>query len=151
MDVGASFRVMGENNREVNFSAPGSLRDVPASEIFSGFWGAMRVGHRKLDPKWSTDWRPIYTYTKADYQPLKQGEVVQTQIELWPDTAVVKKGQRMRLDVQPTSGCGRRRLAYDPSYHARAENTIYTGPNHPSYLQLPVIPPAGTAVSRAER
>ena len=145
MDVVASFRVMDENNREVNFSDPGG------DEIFPGFWGPLRVGHRKLDPKWSTDWRPIYTYTKADYKPLQKGEVIETQVELWADTAVVKKGQRIRLDVQPSSGCGRARLFYDPRYHTGAENIIYTGPKHPSYLQLPVIPAAAAVTSSAAR
>jgi predicted acyl esterase len=148
MDVLASFRVMDENNREVNFSGPGA---GDRGQIFPGFWGAMRVGHRKLDPKWSTDWRPIYTYTKADYQPLRSGEIVQTQIELWPDTAVVRKGQRIRLDVQPHGSCGRTELAYDPSYHKRAENTVYTGPNHGSYLQIPLIPANGGLSARAAR
>jgi predicted acyl esterase len=144
MDVVTSFRVMDENNREVNFPSPNSeTMQVPSGQIFPGFWGAMRVGHRKLDPKWSTDWRPVYTYTKTDYQPLKKGEIVQTQVELWPDTALVKKGQRIRLDVQPHGSCGRLQLAYDASYHKGAENTIYSGPNHASYLQIPVIPPTG--------
>ena len=32
------------------------------------------------------------------------------------------------------------RHGYDAGYHQGASNTIYTGPEHPSYLQLPVIP-----------
>jgi predicted acyl esterase len=147
MDVFASFRVMDENNREVNFSDPGA---GASGQIYPGFWGPLRVGHRKLDPKWSTDWRPIYTYTKADYKPLQKGEIVQTQVELWPDTAVVRKGQRIRVDVQPSTGCGRQPLAYDPSYHTGAENTVYTGPNHVSYLQLPLIP-SNTTSARAAK
>jgi len=61
------------------------------------------------------------------------------EIELWPDTAVIKKGYRLRLDVQPYDGCGTERHSYDPSYHTGAENTIYAGPSHPSYLQPPVL------------
>jgi len=30
--------------------------------------------------------------------------------------------------------------AYDKSYHAGAMNRIYTGPEYPSYLQLPIVP-----------
>ena len=32
--------------------------------------------------------------------------------------------------------------AYDESYHAGATNTIHTGPDHPSYIQLPLVPMA---------
>lgn len=136
-DVVASFRVMDERNRMVNYAGAPGASDYPL------FWGVQRVGHRKLDPTWSTDWRPIYTYAKADYRPLTKGETVATEIELWANALEVKKGQRIRLDVQPTSACGRARLFYEPSYHTGAENTIYTGPKHPSYLQLPVIPIEG--------
>ena len=55
-------------------------------------------------------------------------------------TALIKKGQRIRLDVQPADGCSHgNRGAYDASYHKGASNTIYSGPSHQSYLQLPVI------------
>ena len=140
-DVHASFRVMDENNREVNYS--GRANNAPM------FWGPLQVGHRKLDPRWSTDWRPIYTYAKEDYKPLAKGEIVDTQVELWATALHVKAGHRLRLDVQPTSACGRRRLRYDPSYHVGAENTVYTGPDNLSYLQVPAIPTTPSADSTA--
>ena len=155
MDIIASFRVMEENNREVNFNEPGGSGGTrppdAVAEISPQFWGAQRVGHRKLDPSMSTDWRPIYTYTKADYKPMLKGEVIQAQVELWPSAVVVKKGQRIRLDVQPHGSCGRNRLAYDVSYHREAENTIYTGPNHASYLQIPVIPVTGPTAATSRK
>jgi hypothetical protein len=52
------------------------------------------------------------------------------------------------LDVQPATGEGLSLIvdpmdasySVDKSYQAGATNTVYTGPDHPSYLQLPVIP-----------
>ena len=66
------------------------------------------------------------------------------EIELWPDTAVIKKGYRLRLDVQPYDGCGTERHSYDPSYHTGAENTIYTGAKPPEL-------PAATRPSLSSR
>ena len=63
------------------------------------------------------------------------------EVGLHPSSAVIRKGCRLRVDVQPYSPAGIPTRAYDESYHAGATNTIYTGPNHPSYVQLPIVPP----------
>ncbi len=63
------------------------------------------------------------------------------EIELIPNTGLVRKGQRIRVDVQPYDGVGHgMHHAYDPGYHDGATNTVYTGPDHVSYVQLPIIP-----------
>jgi len=36
------------------------------------------------------------------------------------------------------------RHGYDKAYHDGAQNTIFTGPKHPSYVQLPFLPPRGS-------
>lgn len=64
------------------------------------------------------------------------------EVEIVPNTGLVRKDHRIRLDIQPHTGTGHgNRHAYDATYHDGAQNTIYTGPQHPSYLQLPVVPP----------
>ena len=136
MDIHASVRVMDENDREVPYALSPGIGYYPVG------LGWLKVSHRKIDAKRSTDYRPSHTHLKADYQPLISGEVVEAQVELWPTTALIKKGYRIRLDVQPAGGCGQGdKHAYDAAYHSGASNTVYTGPGHVSYLQLPVIPP----------
>lgn len=149
MDINASVRVIDDQNREVEYSGPPDLTD--STNVYPVGLGWLKVSHRKLDPKRSTEYRPKHTHTEADYAPLKKNEVVPVEVEIWPNTALVKKGYRIRLDVQPHGSCGNERHLYDPSYHTGAENNIYTGPNHVSYLQLPVIPPAGTVISSAAK
>jgi predicted acyl esterase len=105
--------------------------------------GSLKVSHRKLDPEKSTIYRPYHTHLEADYQPLTPGEIVEAQVELWPGTALIKKGWRIRLDVQPVVGCAWSDpdiVDLDKSYQAGSFNSIYTGPDHLSYLQLSVIP-----------
>ena len=141
MAVHALVRVVDENNQEVSYLI------TPSNEVlghYSPFQkGDLKVSHRKLDPVKSTNYRPYHTHLKADYQPLTPGEIVEAQVELWPGTALIKKGWRIRLDLSPVVGCswGGNIVDVDQSYQAGSSNTVYTGPKHVSYLQLAVIPP----------
>ncbi len=137
MDIFASVRVIDEKNEEVAYGLSPTVGDYPVG------LGWLKVSHRKLDKEKSTIYRPYHTHLKADYAPLTSSkEVVEVEVELWPMTALIKKGHRIRLDVQPADGCSHgNRKAYDATYHRGASNTIYTGPGHPSYLQLPIISP----------
>ena len=40
----------------------------------------------------------------------------------------------------PNSPAGIPDRAYDESYHVGATDTVHTGPDHPSFLQLPLVP-----------
>ncbi len=141
MAIHAAVRVVNENNQEVSF------RLLPSASALGHYTpvqkGDLKASHRKLDPVKSTIYRPYHTHLAADYEPLKPGEIVEAQVEIWPGTAHIKKGWRIRLDVQPAPGCawGGTLSDADASYKPGSSNTIYTGPKHTSYLQLPVIPP----------
>ena len=103
--------------------------------------GWLKVSHRKLDAGKTTDYKPVHTHLEGDYAPLNQDEVVPVEVALWPGTALIGKGHRIRLDIQPHDGCGHGSShTYDASYHDGAENTLYLGPGRASYLQLPIVP-----------
>ncbi len=54
---------------------------------------------------------------------------------------VLKKGNRLRLDIQPRDGLNAAPYThYYADYNAGAENTIYAGGDPASYLMLPIIP-----------
>jgi len=137
MDIIASIRVMDENNHEVPYALDNTYGTYTPVTL-----GWLKVSHRKLDPEKSTVYRPWHTHSRADYQPLTPGEIVEVEVEIWPTTAFIRKGHRIRLDVQPTDGYDHPIThLYDETYHRGASNTIYTGPDHPPCLQLPIIPP----------
>jgi predicted acyl esterase len=140
MDIFVSVRVMDENNQEVPYRIGEGAGGLPAPIA----QGALKVSHRKLDPEKSTVYCPWHTHLKEDYQPLTPGEVVEGEVVILPTTARIRKGHRIRLDIQPAYGSGWGQMGfphYDETYHKGAFNTIYTGPHHISYLQLPIIPP----------
>ena len=60
--------------------------------------GWLRASHRKLDKKLSTPYRPYHTHDKK--QPLKKGEVVELDIEIWPTSIVVPAGYRIGLTIR---------------------------------------------------
>jgi uncharacterized protein len=142
MDIYVALRVLDETDREIDFCGPALIPGI-STDFYPLAKGWLKVSHRTLDTERSTDFRPKHTHLRADYAPLRDGEIVPVEVEIIPNTGLIRKGQRLRVDIQPYTGVGHgMRHAYDPTYHDRAQNTIYTGPEHPSYLQLPVVPPA---------
>jgi predicted acyl esterase len=139
MDIFVTIRIIDENDREVDYAGPTTMglpvKNYPLAK------GWLKASHRKVDTARSREYTVKHTHLRADYAPLKANEVVPVEIEIIPNTALVRTGHRIRVDIQPYDGFGHgTRHAYDPSYHDGARNTIYTGPNHPSFIQLPIVP-----------
>ncbi len=140
MDLHVSLRVLDERDREVDFSGPAAIPGI-STRFYPLSKGWLKVSHRKLDTARTNDVRPRHTHLQADHAPLHDNEIVEVEVEIVPSTGVVRAGQRLRLDIQPHTGIGHgMRHGYDPSYHDGAHNILYTGPEHLSYVQLPVIP-----------
>ncbi len=144
MDLFVALRVLDEHDREVDFCGPALIPGI-STKFYPLAKGWLKVSHRKLDPQRSTDFRPKHTHLRADHAPLHDGEIVPVEVEIIPNTGLIRKGQRLRVDIQPYTGAGHgMRHAYDRTYHDGARNTIFTGPDYPSYVQLPVVPPAAS-------
>lgn len=60
--------------------------------------GWLRASHRKLDKKLSLPYRPYHTHDEK--QPLKSGQTVELDIEIWPTSIVVPVGYRIALSVR---------------------------------------------------
>jgi predicted acyl esterase len=102
--------------------------------------GWLRVSHRELDYRLSKPYRPYHKHQRRLY--LKPGEVVQVEVEIWPTSMVFRRGHRIQLDVQPRDGVGSQSYMHYHADYNTGTNTIYAGGERPSYLLLPVIPPA---------
>ena len=123
--------------------------------------GWLRASHRKLDTKLSTAHRPYHTHDEK--QPLKPGEIVQLDIELWPTSIVVPAKHRIAItvrgrDYEYAKSTGARLsnfknelLGCGPFLHNEPRDrppalfggttTLHFGPDHPAFVLLPVIPP----------
>ncbi len=154
-DLFLILRVFTPDLREVVFM--GAID--PHTPVAQGW---LRASHRALDPKRSTPWRPYHTHDTP--QPLRPGQIIPLDIELWPTSIVVPAGYRVALTVRG------RDYEYAPSTGARLSNfknelkgcgpflhdeprdrpgalfggrtTLHKGPQHPAYVLLPIVPPA---------
>lgn len=116
------------------------LPTLVIGEPHPGAWGKLRVSHRALDPKLSTDFQPVLSHIKEE--KLQLGEIVPVDIEIWPSSRFWHKGQSLRVEI-----AGRyireegwfKPLSWEPDNVGN--HIIHTGGKYDSYLQVPVIPP----------
>ena len=137
MDVHISLRVIDDQDREIRYET--LVMPIDPEHIHPVGYGPLKVSHRILDDARTTEYWPVHTHLERDYAPLEKDEIVAIEVGLNPSSALVRKGCRFRLDIQPNTPAGVPSRAYDESYHLGATNIIYTGPAHPSFVQLPVI------------
>jgi uncharacterized protein len=152
-DLFLVFRVFAPDLKEVVFI--GAID--PHTPIAQGW---LRASHRKLDRKLSTEYRPYHAHDEN--QPLKPGEIVELDVEVWPTCIVVPAGYRIALTVrgkdyewQKTTGAKlsnfkNELLGCGPFLHNDPRDrppsvfggkvTLHMGPQHPSYILLPIIP-----------
>jgi len=90
-DLFLVFRVFSPDLKEIVFQ--GALD--PHTPVAQGW---LRASHRKLDENLTTEYRPYHTHDEK--QPLKPGEIVELDVEIWPTCIVVPKGYRIALSVR---------------------------------------------------
>lgn len=151
-DLFLALRLFDPGGKEVTFIGSNDPR-VPIG------LGWLRASHRKLDPGKSLPYRPWHTHDEE--WPLRPGEPVELDVEIWPTSIVVPPGYRLALNIRgrdydvdgkdielpnapyPMKGVG-------PFLHIDAEdrpdsifatrNTLHFAPGRQPYLLLPVIP-----------
>jgi predicted acyl esterase len=166
-DLFLIVRVFDPDMKEVVFQ--GAID--PHTPIAQGW---LRASHRKLDKKLSLPYRPYHTHDKK--QPLKKGEVVELDIEIWPTSIVVPAHHRVALTIRgkdyeyggpsggklphfknELKGCGP--FLHDDPQDRPTEifggtTTLHFGRDRQAYLLLPIIPakaaPAASAKAKAK-
>jgi predicted acyl esterase len=152
-DLFLILRVFSPDLKEVVFQ--GAID--PHTPIAQGW---LRASHRRLDKKLSQPWRPYHTHDRK--QPLKKGEVVELDIEVWPTSIVVPAGHRVALTIRGkdyeytgelsefgkkfhyatrgTGGMTHNDPGNRPPDVFGGKVTLHAGGPRESYLLLPVIP-----------
>jgi predicted acyl esterase len=132
--------------------------------------GWLRASHRKLDLERSLPYRPYHTHDTE--QPLRDGEVVELDIEIWPTCIVVPPGCRIALTIRgkdyeyggtsggklsnfknELTGCGP--FLHDDPQDRPPEifdgvTTLHFGRKTPSYILLPIIPAQQDAIGTSK-
>jgi uncharacterized protein len=147
-DLFLVLRVFDPEGNEVLFQGA----NEPRAPIAQGW---LRASHRKLDPVKSRSWMPYHPHEEAE--PLVPGQIYELDVEIWPTCLVIPAGYTIALSVLgrdfdhglpgPVSHLGKqmRGCAFF-THEGRPEEiygktvTVHSGPEHPSYVVLPVIP-----------
>ena len=134
--------------------------------------GWLRASHRKLDNKLTLPYRPYHTHDKK--QPLKPGEVVELDIEIWPTSHRGAAGLPHRADrsaarTTNTAGRAAARLSNfkneltgcGPFLHDDPQDrppeifggttTLHFGRAMPNYVLLPIIPEKGKTKGKGKK
>ena len=86
----------------------------------------------------------LYNYvseTKEETsQPLVPGEVVKMQVEVFPTSAIIRKGNKLRISISPSNQA---QAVLNYPRQAMAEGgvtTIHISPEYPSSVVMPMVP-----------
>jgi uncharacterized protein len=85
------LRVFSPDMKEVVFQ--GAID--PHTPVAQGW---LRASHRKLDKKLSLPYRPYHTHDER--RPLRKGQAIDLDIEIWPTCIVVPAGYRIGLSIR---------------------------------------------------
>lgn len=112
LDVYVALRKMNAQGNESSYSS--SLGN-PTPVVF----GWLRASHRTIDPNPYPDSFhlpvPVPSHKRCDKKKVKNGEIYDLQIELWPTNVVVERGERLVLEISPKDPVGVDLFAcYDP-------------------------------------
>ncbi len=151
-DIFAVLRVFDPAGIEVLFQ--GALD--PKTPVGQGW---LRASQRRTDTQRSLPYRPWHSHDEK--QPLKPGEVVELDVEIWPTCIVVPKGWRVALTIRgrdyehdgaaatlsnmknPMRGCGpfiHDEPADRPPALFGGKVTLHFGAKRGSSVLLPIIP-----------
>lgn len=138
-DVVVSIWAIDEKDKLVRFSIGPNLEPFAT--------GLLRASHRKTDPRKSLPARPWHTHKEEDYAPLKEGEVVEVNVEICPSTARLRAGWRLRVDILPSevhpdapTFHATRPRSWIREYHDGATNTVHLGGGFQNFVRLPMVP-----------
>ncbi len=137
MDLFAAIQKLGKDDNLVNFYYITRFRFGHAAH------GWLRVSHRELDVAASKPYQPVHTHLSE--KPLRPGEIVPVEIEIWPSSTLFRAGEQMRVvimgaDPFPPSADPGVIIALHPETRNAGRHVIYTGKEFDSHVLLPVIP-----------
>jgi predicted acyl esterase len=131
-DVFIALRKRDRAGREVGFRYYSTFSEGPLA------LGWLRASHRALAEQ-STILQPIHDHTFTE--PLTPGQAVPIDIEIWPFSVEFRAGETLELVVGANDlyrfNTGAPELKHLTDN--QGQYSLYSGPEHDSYLMLPVI------------
>lgn len=142
MDLFVGLRKFDRHGNELHFP------DFNHTEHGLVARGWLRVSHRERDEARSTPYQPWLKHARA--LPLRPGEIVPVEIEIWPSSTLFRTGERLQLTIQGGEFTytrsnplplrhGRVCTAHSATVN-RGRHIIHAGGAFDSHVLVPVIP-----------
>ena len=112
------------------------IDDVAPDGTNRYYWteGRLRASLRKLEKApYNTFGLPWHPFTKESVQPLKPGEAVEAELDVFPISYLFKQGHRIRLTINFADARA------TPKESPAPQVTVFHGGDKSSVLTLPVI------------
>ena len=137
MDLFASVQKLNAAGQLVNFYYITRFRFGHAAH------GWLRVSRRALDEAKSKPYQPVHLHLHDE--PLKPGEIVPVEIEIWPSSTLFRAGEQLRVVVMgsdpfPPSDAPGIAITRHPETRNAGRHVIHTGGRFDSHVLLPVVP-----------
>lgn len=108
----------------------------PRARIITKGW--LKASHRELDATLSSENAPYYTHSHPT--PIEPGKVYRYEIAVMPIAYLLKKGDRLRLEIANGDSSVTDTIFTHPySAQQNGTDTIFHTPENPSQLILPVM------------
>jgi predicted acyl esterase len=132
MDIFVALKKLDANRQEVGFRFYSTFSEGPVA------LGWLRASHRATASSHAAH-QPIYQHTCTE--ALVPGRPVSLKIEIWPFSVLFRAGECLQLVIGGNDlyrfNTGAPELGHGPNN--RGMHRIYSGWNHPSRLDLPVV------------
>ena len=121
------------------------IEEVSEAKVLPITNGQLLASARRVDPERSryVDGemiQPYHFFTEEVNEPLVPGEVVLMQVEIFPTSVIIRKGNRLRVSVSPSNQA---QAILNYPRQAMAEGgitTVHNSADYPSSVVLPVVP-----------
>ncbi len=99
--------------------------------------GGLRLIHRQLQKSPFNDGLPYHSYSQEDALPVKIGEMAHVRFQLWPISAQIVKGHRLRVAI-----AGADAGTFDPvANQGGTAIKVYRLDDNRSFIELPLLDP----------
>lgn len=84
--------------------------------------------------------QPYHYLTQEKAAPLTPGEVVKLQVEIFPTSAIIRKGNKLRVSISPSNQAQGLLNYQQQDQMAGSITTIHISDEYPSSVVLPIVP-----------
>ncbi len=83
---------------------------------------------------------PYHYLTEETVSPINPGEVIKMQIEIFPTSAIIRKGHRLRVSISPSNQAQGVMNYVQQDNAINGVTMIHNSSEHPSSVVLPIVP-----------